>query len=204
MSKKLSLALATVVALFLVALLVFFFFSTRPVTNGAIGLTYSLGGEIENYPIPELSTNFTSWNMTTKLREFGVLLDPGNETLFVLVNFTIRNTTNKTINLFDQNLSSGLASTQTPSLCYEGQTGEGKYVSGSSKSVGITGSWLNHLHSDEPVVSNGLMNANETAKGLLVYTLTKGYGASGLDINYSSDLSIFVELTNPTRDNSIG
>ena len=184
MSEKLSLVLLAVVALLAVALPTSFFFSARPVTMGAVGLSFTLGEEIENYPIPELSTNFTSWNLTTRFQELGFQLDPRNQFLIVLVNFTIRNTTNKTINLFDHGLSSALASKQTPSLWYEGQTEDNKYVSGLDKGVRVAGSLLDSLYPDEAVMATGIMNVNETAKGLLIYMLPKGYRAIGLDTNW--------------------
>lgn len=203
MSKKRPFASATIIALLVVALLVFFFVTTQPATTNPIGLVWGLGEEVENYPISELSTSFTSWNMTTKLQEPGFNLDPGNESLLVLVNFTIRNTTNRTINLFDQPLLAGLATRQIPSLCFEGQTKRGEYISGSLEDNDVADSWLNHLRPDELVLSSGLMDANETAEGLLIYALPKGFGASGLGITYSTDLEIFVELVNPNPENSL-
>jgi len=202
MSKKRSLALAAMVTLLLVALPIFFF-STRPVTTSVIGLIYNLGEEIETYPIPELSTNFTSWNLMTTFQEMGFQLDPRNQFLLVLVNFTLTNTTNKTINLFDQSLSSALTSKQTPSLWYEGQTEDSKYVFALDKGVRIAGSWLDALYPDETVLATGMMNANETAKGLLIYMLPMGFRAAGLDTYYSDDLSIFVELINTNRNDQI-
>ena len=203
MNKKLSFASVFVISLLAVVLLVFFSLSSRPFTTNAIGLFYSLGEEVEDYPISELNTSFTSWNMTTRLEDSGFQLDPGNDSLLVLVNFTLRNTTNKTINLFDQHALATLSSRHIPSLSFEGQTPDGEYVSGYVQDTQVGGSWLNRIRLGDPVLFSGIMNANQTAEGLLVYMLPKGCGASGLEINYSANLEIFVELVNLGHDDSL-
>jgi len=132
---------------------------------------YNVGDEIPNYPVANVYANFTAYNITSQFTEHGLWLDAKENSTIAVFSFTIRNGSNKTMGLSGELLKHPI---QMPELVYRLTNEDGAFSSyGADVLADYSIRWIDCLLSDEPVRSNGLMKANQTAQGIFVFSIPK-------------------------------
>jgi hypothetical protein len=150
-----------------------------------------LGTEIKNYPIDGLSFTVTDWTFTTveaidsaKILGLIGLPEPQSGSVYVLVNFTLRNIGDMEINFQAYDTYYKLGAVTTPSLQY------GNYYAQANPTNFLTGYAGYYLGQ-----STDLM-PNQTTKCALVYEILEGYTPSRLLYPNKDSPTLVINLSN--------
>jgi hypothetical protein len=191
-------AIAVAVIVLLVAIAPFLIYTlTRPRFTDGVIVPYRIGSEIGWYPVAELNLAFTSWNMTKQFHESGLMIEAENGSSLAVFRFTLKNAINKTVSLQDYEFLARLNSAYLPTMHYRGAYENGSYYYyETEEKIKGTNNWLGTLFPEEPFLSSKVLEANQTARGVLVYQILDGLQPTSLTLRpWTADSNVMLELS---------